>query len=176
MDFAMRAFPGMPGLFLYRDPAEVIASVLRETSAVLWAKGRRQAGFMMGGDWRVTQDMGDVEYLARCFAHYLDVAARDSGRVAHVNYKDINPANFPAILARGLNFKPDSAELALMLEQFRFHSKDDNDQQLFKVDSAEKLASMSDEDKRLVNRICGDLVARLDRSASNLFAPTAKHA
>ncbi|KRA84495.1 hypothetical protein [Altererythrobacter sp. Root672] len=174
LDFAMRAFPDVPALFLYRDPAEVIVSVLRETSAVLWAKGRRQAGFLMGGDWRATQDMGDVEYLAHCFAHYLDVAEQAPGRIVHVNYKDIDPASFPTILERGLNFKPDGAELALMLEQFRFHSKDDSDKQQFQLDSAEKRASMADEQKRLVSQICGELVARLDRSASNLFAREAK--
>lgn len=171
MDFAMRAFPQVPALFLYRDPVEVIASVLRETSAVLWAKGRRQAGFLIGDDWRETQEMGDVEYLARCFAHYLEVAEQASGHVALVNYTDISPASFPIMLVRGLSFRPDEEELALMLDQFRFHSKDDSDKQAFKVDSAEKRASMPDEDKRLVAQICGDLVARLDRSASNLFAP-----
>src|SRR3546814_13178776 len=95
MDFAMQAFPNVPALFLYREPVEVIASVLRETSAVLWAKGRRQAGFLTGLDWRTTADMDTVEYLALCFARYLRLAGETSGRPAHVNYPAINPANFP---------------------------------------------------------------------------------
>lgn len=175
MDFAMQAFPEVPALFLYRNPVEVIASVLRETSAVLWAKGRRQAGFLTGVDWESTVDMGNVEYLSLCFKRYLELAlATKSPRVSHVNYTSINPENFPAMLARGLDFDPGAEELALMLEQFQFHSKDDSDKQQFKADSAEKRASMPDEDKVLVAAICGDLVARLDRSPANLFAPGAR--
>ncbi len=171
MDFAMQAFPQVPALFLYRNPVEVIASVLRETSAILWAKGRRQAGFLTGGDWQATAEMGNVEYLSLCFRRYLELALETaSPRVSHVNYTQINPANFPAMLSRGLDFDPGEEELALMLEQFQFHSKDDSDKQQFKADSAEKRASMPDEDKALVAEICGDLVARLDRSPANLFA------
>ena len=169
MDFAMQAFPQVPALFLYRNPVEVIASVLRETSAVLWAKGRRQAGFLTGLDWQDTVDMGNVEYLARIFARYLELADAASGRVAHVNYVDINPDNFPAMLARGLNFDPGADELALMIEQFRFHSKDDSDGKVFTDDSKAKRDEIADADKALVARLCGPAMARLDASPANLF-------
>lgn len=176
MDFAMRAFPDVPAIFLYRNPVEVIASVLRETSAVLWAKGRRQAGFLTGLDWQTTAEMDAVEYLALIFARYLKLAEEASGRIAHINYTEINPANFPAMLSRGLNFHPDAEEMALMLEQFQFHSKDDSDKKQFTSDSAEKRASMPDADKQRVAAICGDLVERLDRSPANLFTRTAGEA
>src|SRR3546814_13289373 len=71
MELPPAAFPQVAALFLYRDPVEVIASVLRETSAVVWAKGRPQAGFLSGQDWRATGAMDEVEYLAHCFANYL---------------------------------------------------------------------------------------------------------
>ena len=169
MDFAMQAFPQVPSVFLYRDPVEVIASVLRETSAVMWAKGRRQAGFLTGLDWQDTVDMGNVEYLARIFARYLELADAASGRIAHVNYVDINPDNFPAMLRRGLAFDPGADELALMIEQFRFHSKDDSDAKVFTEDSAEKRRAVADADKALVDALCGPAMARLDASPANLF-------
>ena len=167
MDFAMQAFPDVPAVFLYRNPVEVIASVLRETSAVLWAKGRRQAGFLTGLDWQDTMAMGDVEYLARIFARYLELA--DEAGIASINYTDINPANFPAMLSRGLKFDPGADELALMCEQFRFHSKDDSDSKTFQDDSAGKRAEISPEDKALVNSLCGPAMALLDCSKANLF-------
>lgn len=169
MDFAMQAFPDVPALFLYRDPVEVIASVLRETSAVLWAKGRPQAGFLAGVDWQATQAMGEVEYLSRCFARYLEVAEQAGGKVAHVNYTAINPANFPAMLARGLHFNPGADELALMIEQFAFHSKDDSDSQKFEADGAAKRAEIADADKALAAQFCNAAMARLDQSSANLF-------
>jgi len=169
MDFALRAFPQMPALFLYREPVEVIASVLRETSAVVWAKGRPQAGFLSGLDWRATEAMSEVEYLAHCFARYLGFAAQMKDRVGLLNYVDIKPENFAAILARGLDFRPEEDELALMLEQFRYHSKDDNDTQQFRSDSAEKRGSIPAQDQALVARICGGLMKKLNRSPANLF-------
>ncbi len=173
MDFAMQAFPAVPALFLYRNPVEVIASVLRETSAVVWAKGRQQAEFLSGADWHDTADMDTVEYLARCFARYLEFAeqasAKFEGRVAHVNYTSINPDNFPAMLSRGLNFDPGAEELALMAEQFRFHSKDDSDSHQFQSDSAEKRAAIPEADKALVANFCAAAMDRLDTSPANLF-------
>lgn len=169
MDFAMQAFPQAPAMFLYREPVEVIASVLRETSAVLWAKGRAQAGLLAGVPWQETAAMGDVEYLARCFARYLECADVASGRVALVNYRDINPANFPAMLSRGLQFDPGADELALMAEQFAFHSKDDSDSRKFQSDSAEKQSEIADADKALVARMCAAAMHRLDVSPANLF-------
>jgi hypothetical protein len=170
MDFVSKAFPDVPALFLYRNAVEVIASVLRETTAILWAKGRRQAGFLTGMDWHETVDMDDVRYLAICFAEYFRVALAAPGGVTHINYTNINPANFPAILRQGLRFDPGEEEFALMVEQFRFHSKDDSDKQEFKSDSAEKRASISDADKRLIEQECAGLMDRLDRSSDNLFA------
>lgn len=175
IDFAMQAFPQVPAMFLYRDPVEVIASVLRETSAVLWAKGRRQAGFLAGVDWQETQGMGDVEYLARCFARYLDVASQAKGHVAQVNYRDINPANFPAMLARGFQFDPGAGELALMAQQFAFHSKDDSDSRKFTSDSARKQSEIADEDKATVAQFCAPAMARLDASPDNLFPRVVQH-
>lgn len=169
MDFALAAFPQMPALFLYREPVEVIASVLRETSAVVWAKGRPQAGFLSGQDWRATGAMDEVEYLAHCFARYLGFALQMGDQVKLLNYVDIKPGNFADILARGLDFRPGADELALMLEQFNFHSKDDSNKQQFTSDSAEKRASIPDADRQRVAEICGDLMARLDRSPANLF-------
>lgn len=174
--FIMEAFPRMPALFLYRDPVEVVASTLRDTTAVLWAKGKRQAGFLTGRDWRETVEMGDVEYLAHCFARYLEMAERSSGRMSLLNYVDITPENFPAILKRGLQFDPDAAELARMLEQFRYYSKDDSNRQRFKSDSVEKHAFMPEADKALIADLSRDLIEKLDRNPANLFATTPEEA
>lgn len=171
MDFAMAAFPDVPAVFLYRDPVEVIASVFRDTTAILWAKGKRQAGFLSGLDWRDTGAMGDADYLAHCFARYLQRAGEAARPVSLVNYRDITPANFATLLKAGLRYDPDASELGLMLDQFRFHAKDDTDQQAFRPDSEEKRASMAEADRERVRHICQGSLARLDRSAANLFGP-----
>lgn len=167
--FIMEAFPQMSALFLYRDPVEVVASVLRDTTAVLWAKGKRQAGFLTGLDWRETVEMRDVEYLAHCFARYFETAKKNVGRISPLNYVDITQENFPTILKRGLQFDPGGDEMALMLEQFKYHSKDDSNQKRFKSDREEKRASITETDKGLIDDLCRDLVEKLDRNPANLF-------
>lgn len=170
LDFVRAAFPETPALFLYRDPVEIVASILDETTAVLWAKGKRQAGFLTGLDWQETAGMSDVEYLAHCFSRYLRTADAATGKIAHANYRDINPATFPGMLEHGLQFDPGAEELALMLEQFQYYSKDDSDQLRFRPDSVKKRASISDADKALIDSLCGEFVDRLDRNPANLFA------
>ena len=60
-------------------------------------------------------------------------------------------------------------ELALMAEQFAFHSKDDSDSRKFQSDSAEKQSEIADADKALVARMCAAAMHRLDVSPANLF-------
>ncbi|MEN3950273.1 hypothetical protein [Iodidimonas sp. SYSU 1G8] len=173
LDFVSRAFPDVPAVFLYREAVEVIASVLRETTAILWAKGRPQAGFLTGMDWRETIEMDDVRYLAICFAEYFRLALNANGRVTHINYTNINPETFPVILRQGLRFEPGDGEFELMVEQFRFHSKDDSDKVEFQSDSAEKRAAMPESDRRVIEQECAALMEKLDRSPDNLFAQIA---
>lgn len=170
LDFILAAFPDVPCLFLYRDPVEVIASVKKETTAVLLAKGKRQATFLTKRDYAETASMTDTAYLGECYANYFRAAlsAADE-RVRYLNYTAINSQTFPEILGRGLNLKPSPGELEYMREQFKFHSKDDSDATNFRSDSSEKRASMSEEEHRTVTQACGSFVDQLDRSPRNLF-------
>jgi len=169
-DFIRRAFPGCPALFLYRDPVEVIASVRKETTAALEVRGTRQAGFLTGLDWRQTAAMDDTLYLAKCYANYFRtaLAARDGG-MRYINYTAINPDNFRAILGRGLGLQLPENNLTHMLEQFRYHSKDDSDTLEFRADGRDKRARMTPDECRIVERECSDLIEQLESSPHNLF-------
>lgn len=171
LDFVVAAFPDVPCLFLYRDPVEVIASVKKETTAVLLAKGKPQATFLTNRDYAETASMTDTAYLGECYANYFRAAL--SGAEEHVrylNYTDINSRTFSEILGRGLKVKPSPGELEYMREQFKYHSKDDSDATKFRSDSSEKRASMSEEECRTVTQTCSSFVDQLDRSPRNLFS------
>lgn len=169
-DFVAAAYPDVPALFLYRDPLEVIASVMNETTAVLHAKGTREAAFLTGATIEDTDDMTDVEYLAECYARYFDEAGQSSmAHLSWLNYADLKPDRFADIVARGLGFSPSPDVLAQMLEQFQFHSKDDSDKETFTADSEDKRQSMSFDDQDMIRQVCGESLAGLDRSPRNLF-------
>ncbi|GAB4121616.1 MAG: hypothetical protein Kow00104_05150 [Rhodothalassiaceae bacterium] len=173
IDFIRKAFPEVPCLFLYRDPVEVIASVIQRPTPALVAKGGRLASVLLGEFADAGKDMSDIAYLAACTANYFRaaLAAADDG-LGLLNYRDIRPENFAEILDRGLGIRPEAGELETMREQFRFHSKDDGDARPFQSDSLEKSRMISQEDKAAISRISHSLFTKLDRSAHNLFAGT----
>ena len=169
-DFVAAAYPHVPSLFLYREPVEVIASVMNETTAVLHAKGTREAAFLTGASMEETDDMTDAEYLAECYARYFEEAgATSTTHLSWLNYTDLKAERFADIVTRGLGFKPPPDVLADMLEQFRFHSKDDSDSTDFKADSEVKRQSMSADDQDMIRQVCGESLRDLDRAPRNLF-------
>jgi len=170
MDFVHKAYPGLPSLFLYRDPVEVIASVLKETTAALLAKGTLEAEFLTGLPPEENNAIANVDYLARCFARYFQTALDHAGDVQLLNYTDINADKFPEIVDKGLRFTPQTEDMPLMLEQFNFHSKDDSDKAKFKSDSADKQKAIGAEDRALIEKHCAGFVDRLDASPYNVFS------
>ena len=169
-EFFAAAYPDVPALFLYRDPVEVIASVMNETTAVLHAKGSREAEFLTGRAVADTAEMSDVEYLAACYARYFQtVVSSKLPNLTWLNYTDLKPDRFADIVARGLSFKPPAEIVDTMLAQFQFHSKDDSDSAKFKGDSEEKRKAMCEADKAIIRSICGAYLEDLDRAPRNLF-------
>ena len=170
LDFIRRAFPDVPCLFLYRNPAEVVASVIQRPTPALLAKGSRQAGLILGDDALAAEDMTDIEYLAHSCSHYFRLALEGAASGLKVlNYAAITPENFSAIVSHGLSVSLTGDEIEAAREQFKFHSKDDEDNQRFRGDNVQKTRSIPASDRARINQICGDLVDRLDESAGNLF-------
>lgn len=175
LDFIRRAFPEAHILYLYRDPLEVIATVLQETTAVLRSKGQPRATTLTGLPPAVTAQMSDSVFLAHCFAHYFQTVLQTAERcrLRLLNYEHTrDPARFPETLARGLGLRPDAAELELMLKQFRYYSKDDTKSTLYAGEPTNLLDSLDAHEKQAILNICGAEFAELDRSHQNLYPRT----
>ena len=167
-DFVHAAFPRVPQLFLYREPVEVIASVRRETTAILQARGTGLASFLTGLTPAQESRLSDIAYLAHCYARYFSTAleAGERGSLTPVNYRSlVVPDAFPRILGTGLGLVVDDEELSIMREQFRFYSKDDANQSGFKPDAEAKIAELAPDERREVQAICGSSLAQLDAAA-----------
>lgn len=172
LDFIRDCFPEVPQLFLYRDAVEVVSSVLKETTAVLWAKDQPQAGFLTGRPYPDAARLDDVEYLAACYARYFDVALNAGANPALLNYRQLTPANLFDILHRAFGYEPAAADRERMLEQFRFHSKDDSDQAVFADDSTSKQQALTAAQRSTIERYCASGTRALDESARNLYPET----
>ena len=173
LDYIRAAFPDVPTLYLYREPREVIATVMQETTAVLRAKGKPQAAMLTGLAPAESKLMSDIEYLAHCYAHYFNIVldtSTDSANLHLLNYNSLNhQESYAEILERGFNLKPEAMELEQMRQQYRYYSKDDTDKTIFAVDSETLLDKFSSSDVELIDRICSEGVIRLNQSSNNLF-------
>lgn len=175
VDLICAAFPDASALYLYRDPVEVIANVLQETTAVLRAKGNLHAREITGLLPQDTAHMSNVEYLAYCYANYFNVVLDKSEATGLrlVNYKQLRHADaFADILERGFNLRPDNAELERMRKQYLYYSKDDTDTTLFTDDIDNMLDILPIGDKQIIKRVCNNGLARLDDSEWNLYRYT----
>ena len=166
--------PGVPAIYLYRDPVEIIASVRKSTTAVLEAKDRRQAEFLTGLPRAEIDRLGATAYLARCYSEAFTAITDHRGAgLSLLDYEALEEVHFAEILDRGLDFRPSARSLAAMQMQFATYSKDDSDTTSFDGDRARKTAMISDDDRRVIRGITGDSLQDLRRDDRNIFAPPA---
>lgn len=169
LDFIHDAFPEVPRIFLYRDAVEVVSSVLRETTAVLWAKDRPQARFLTGLPLTEVARLDAVEYLAVCYGRYFEVAAEAAARPWLLNYRQLTPDRLFDIVRRAFSFEPEPTDRERMLEQFKYHSKDDSDRAVFADDSADKQQALTDPQRAIITRYCAARTQALDQAERNLY-------
>jgi len=171
-DFIRKAFPDSHILFLYRDPAEVIATVMQETTAALTHRGTPLSEVISGLPVEQTESMDDIEYLAHCYANYYRIVADQAGPLdLHlINYRQMRQADlFGEVLARGLDWHPDAVSLEKMREQYNYYSKDDSNQTRYQgePDPEEKLGPGG---RQRIDAIAATSTQVLDRLPQNLFS------
>ena len=167
--FIHSAFPEVPCLFMYRNPIEVVASVARETTAVLTAKPTRQAEFLTGLERGPIDQFDDVTYLAICYARYFETMLDAGSGLGLLDYENVKKENLATILSSAFSFYPEPGQLEQMQAQFDFYSKDDTDQTSFTADKHEKLVALEETQRKNIEYYCRELYERLNRSEKNLF-------
>lgn len=135
-----RAFPDVPWIFVYRDPAEVLVSQLarRGSFTVPGRFGHEVFGIPLEAALAIPKE----EYLARIFATICDAALehRSAGRGLFVNYRQLPSAVFDVICPH-FGIELSDEDRASMSEAVRSHAK--NPQIPFAADGAAKQAAAS---------------------------------
>lgn len=128
-----RAFPGVPWIFLYRDPVEVLVSQQRELSYIMLPIG---APSFFGIDLPSALLIPPLEYQSRVLAR-LCQAALDSGVGPErlVNYSELPSAVWTRI-APLFGFEPSDAEIERMRNAASVDAKEPT--QRFQPDAAAK--------------------------------------
>jgi len=169
VDFIHACFPTVPMLYMYRDPAEVIASVQRETTAILQARHKAQAQFLSQLNSSRLAGMDDLAYLAACYGHCFARIVNTSAPIKMLNYAGFNPDTLERILNTAFGLYPYAAQLQQMLQQFQVYSKDDQNQTAFKDDSHRKRAALSEQQVETIRQHCDLSWQQLLASPQNII-------
>jgi hypothetical protein len=118
------AFPETPWIWVQREPARVLASLLAEPPGWLGLQGRPQrTERLFGLDASAVPAMSRVEFAARVLGAMLDAAATDPDLRLVIDYTDL-PAAVWQRVAPHFGLEADVAVIERMIEESRFYSKD----------------------------------------------------
>jgi hypothetical protein len=118
------AFPETPWIWVQRDPAHVLASLLAEPPGWLGLQAApRRAARRFGLDPAAVPGMARAEFTARALGAMLEAAATDPAQRICIDYAEL-PAAVWQRVAPHLGLNTDSAAIERMIEESRFYSKD----------------------------------------------------
>ncbi len=175
LEFIRAAFPDARALYLYREPGEVIAIVRQETTAALHARGTPLADVLTGLPAVQSRELGDVEFLAHCYARYFEQVLEHAEALAltPVNFRQtVRREHLPVLLERGLGWIPTAEELARMQAQFDLYSKDDSGRTRYAGEAEDLLEGLGEYGRKKVDELTAELTAALDRLPRNPFRQT----
>jgi hypothetical protein len=154
-----RAFPGVPWIFVYREPAEVMASHLRHRGAQMIPEVLEPGVF--GWDLPTIGQMALNEYGARVLAKICDTGlahARD-GNGKLLNYHQLPDAIWPALMGYWkVKFSPD--QTTRMLAAAQLNAK--NPVLPFEPDNEAKRESLTSDLRDLTSRWLDEVYQQLE--------------
>lgn len=166
----MRAFPNVPCIFLYRDPAEVIVSAMKSSPGpILRFKGASASALLTGYSFEETENMDLPTYTSKLYTNYLRTAINANvPQLRVLNYSRLSKSSLNQVLSQGLALEARPEELSLMQEQFNYYSKDDSKNSLFASDVEEKQNAITAEVKSVVAGELNDCYRQLEDSHKHI--------
>ena len=118
------AFPDTPWIWVQRDPARVVASLLANPPGWLGLRAAPQlAAQRFGVDPQAVSAMTQAEFAARALGAMLEAAAPDpAGRIC-IDHADLPDAVWQRV-APHFGLEADPAAIERMVEESRFYTKD----------------------------------------------------
>ncbi|NJK28408.1 MAG: hypothetical protein HC925_08005 [Coleofasciculaceae cyanobacterium SM2_3_26] len=172
MDTIHAAFPKVRCLFIYREPTEMLVSVVKTPAPIMSnIRGTPFAAVLSKLSVEQTQQVSYVEYFAKIYQNFMHAALHSTiPNLKYLNYSHLKAEDLPLILAQSFGYHPAFEELVLMQQQFDYYSKDDKKSIYFSCDKAAKHELITPEVQQAVKQCELDrLYAQLEQTATNLF-------
>lgn len=161
------AFPGVPKLFIYRQPAEILVSLRDEPAGWMRRAGDRiKAGLFLGVPPAQALNT-PLAFAAQVLGRILSAVAESMGRPGRagewllVPYETL-PAAFTARILPWLGLEPTQAQAAILASFQDTHAKDPAGQRPFQPDSIAKRAAVTAELAELVRGLLSDPYERVE--------------
>jgi hypothetical protein len=123
-DKLFSAFPKVPRIFIYREPASVLTSLLERPAWFSSQKAKYELRRFLGTNAQCLGDECEREFLVLWLTRLMTFVLTCDFDV-FINYKDIRQENLEHILA-ALNIDCSRVELKEMKDQFKFDAKSSN--------------------------------------------------
>ena len=161
-------YPGVPWLFLYRNPYEIIPTSLEGPAWFIRNKNTAEGAFEAGLPIEAVEQMSDLEFSVQVESSTLRIAIENTcDHCLFVDYTQLRPENLPKILRFfGLDVTDD--EYDKMVAQFGIYSKSDGESVPFTPDSAAKRDKVTDEIRKAIEHELWGLYLALRSSERNL--------
>lgn len=161
-------YPGVPWLFLYRNPYEIIPTSLDGPAWFIRNKNSAEGAFEAGLPIEAIERMSDLEFSVQVESSNLRIAIENTcDHCLFVDYTQLWPENLPGILDFfGLDVTRE--EYDGMAEQFGNYSKSDGESVPFVPDSAAKRDKVTDKIREAIEKELWGLYLSLHNSARNL--------
>ena len=139
-----RIWPGVPWVFLYRDPIETIVSNVKSVPPWLVDNDRRVLASITGASASEVAEMGLEELCARTIGSFFSIAHRaTSDNSILFNYNELSVPVITSVL-RFFKVSPSANELSAIECRGRVYSKEVSGTRTFVADSATKRELASD--------------------------------
>lgn len=148
-------FPSVPWMFVHRNGAEVLASVLQDPPGWLRAQ-HNYSGFFaqhLNLDENQLVSFNPPEFVARLLNSFCTIAFENKAdNCFFVDYKSL-PLSVIDIIENSLEIKLSPSEKDQVLLASHFYSKDVARSKTFKDDSQEKIKILSNEDLNMIQSL-----------------------
>lgn len=168
LDMIRRLYPGVPWLFLYRNPYEIIPTFLEGPAWFIRNKNTAEGAFDAALPIESVEQMSDLAFSVQVESSTLRIAMENAcDHCLYVDYTQFRPENLPRIL-RFLGLDVTGEEYDGMVEQFGYYSKSDGESVPFAPDSAVKQAKVTAEIRKAIEEELWGLYLSLHHSERNL--------
>ncbi len=169
VDLIQQAFPDTPSLFMYRDPVNVMASILNKpTTGLPRLNDSGAAAFITKQSTEALTKMDALHYFTSFYKQYLTLGLNKMQNTHYLNYQQLNKQNLDQILRTAYNYRASETDLPLMHAQFDSYSKDDTGTVRFTSDKKEKKKQVTPVMREVAEEQLMSLYQQLEESNNNL--------